>query len=456
VKRMHSLFFKIFGWFWLAVASLLVIVVSIFMVVQKLGQDSTPRPEWTALQAGLAAEAYDRGGPAEFGFYAARVESLTNLKVYLLDERGRDVMGRPVPRAVTRPLDRAAHGAAALRTNQDGYDVALRPVRVGAGTPFTYVTVRPQTRSARLTLPGPESVWFLLVAAILTAGLVCYWLARSLTAPIRSLTSATRRLAAGELDARATGGDHRHDEIADLGRQFNLMAERLESLVTSQRELLRNVSHELRSPLARLNVALGLARRTAEGETLDQLDRIEREADRLNQLIGQLLTLSRLEAGDPSLERRPVPLNDLVETIAEDARFEAGARGIRVVVEHGQEGESVNGVPELLRSALENVVRNALRYAPEGSAVEMRVNGGSNGHATVSIRDHGPGVPDDELPNLFRPFHRVDAARDQRGGGAGLGLAIVQRSVELHGGRVTAKNAAGGGLVIDIDLPRTA
>ncbi|HLM59148.1 MAG TPA: ATP-binding protein [Pyrinomonadaceae bacterium] len=225
--------------------------------------------------------------------------------------------------------------------------------------------------------------------------------------------------------------------------------------MSAQRRLLRDISHELRSPLARLSVALDLARKRAGPEAASALSRIELESKRLNEMIGQLLTLSRWEAGAGPVRDAPLDLAALVREVAEDADFEARAqdRGVRL-------GEcdacETSGAAMLLRSAFENVVRNAVRHAPSGTAVRVslvcRREGGA-GRAVISVRDEGPGVPEEALSDIFRPFYRVDDARDRETGGTGLGLAITERAVRLHGGTVTAANIPGGGFLVEISLP---
>jgi two-component system sensor histidine kinase CpxA len=247
----------------------------------------------------------------------------------------------------------------------------------------------------------------------------------------------------------------RRDEIGQLGRDFDLMAERLESMVRAQHRLLGDISHELRSPLARLGVALGLARQRSGATANGALDRIERESENLNEMISQLLILTRLESGTDGRKRTDVDLTSLLREVADDADFEARSinREVHVV---SADNCSISGVEELLRSAIENVVRNGVRYTPEGTAVEValrRQNGAGENFAVISVRDHGLGVPEESLEKIFRPFYRTEDARDrQSGGGTGLGLAITERAVRMHGGAIKAVNAPGGGLAVEMKL----
>jgi signal transduction histidine kinase len=296
-----------------------------------------------------------------------------------------------------------------------------------------------------------------LIIAVISSGLVCYFLAWYMTKPVTRLRAATQQIAAGDLTARA--GDpnsRRRDEIAGLIRDFDTMAARLEGLVEAQSRLLNDISHELRSPLARLNVALGLARQRSGPESTAMLERIELEASRLNELIGRLLTLARLEDGEQRVPAIPVLLDELVLNVAEDAEFEAQARHCHVRSEIPPGTWAARGDASLLHSAIENVVRNAIRYTREGTTVEIhleKTQSTSTPEAVVRVTDCGSGVPADALEKLFQPFYRLDDARGRQTGGVGLGLAITERAVRFHGGRVAAANRAEGGLMVEIHLP---
>jgi two-component system, OmpR family, sensor kinase len=275
-------------------------------------------------------------------------------------------------------------------------------------------------------------------------------LARYLTRPLRSLRRAAQRFAEGDLSVRVTPELRSADaEIAALGRDFDRMAARVEELVLAQHRLLQDVSHELNSPLARLRVALELARQKAGDAAAAPLDRIEREAERLTVLIGEILTLTRLEnVQEPSMEE--VDLAGLFDEVVRDADFEA--RGERRVVVRRVEPVTLRGNEEILRRALDNLLRNAVRFAPEWTDIEVELER-AGGWAELRVRDHGPGVPEHALRDIFVPLYRVDPHRDRKTGGAGLGLAIAERAVKLHEGEISAENAAGGGLLVTARLP---
>ncbi|HET6891797.1 MAG TPA: ATP-binding protein, partial [Pyrinomonadaceae bacterium] len=312
-----------------------------------------------------------------------------------------------------------------------------------------------------------------MIGVAFVGALFCYWLARYLTSPVTKLRAATRELAGGNLSARVGPSmGNRQDELTSLGADFDLMAEKIESLIKSQRRLLGDISHELRSPLARLNVALELAVQRAGPDAAGALERIQREAENLNEMIGQLLALTRLESGTEGLQKTTVDLRQLVAEVVDDADFEARGR-TRSVTFETTDHCTVMGIEQLLRRAIENVVRNAVQYTAEGTEVHVSLQkrscdgfgstgkiegkielpGGSNDCAVVTVRDRGAGVPESALSKIFHPFYRVDEARDREAGGVGLGLAIAERAVRLHGGNVTAANAADGGLVVTISLP---
>jgi two-component system, OmpR family, sensor histidine kinase CpxA len=284
--------------------------------------------------------------------------------------------------------------------------------------------------------------------AFLISGGICYLLTRYLTAPVLRLRTAARRLAEGELTARVTNATPRRDEIGELVRDFNFMAGRVEGLVTSQRQLISDISHELRSPLARISAALGVARQRLGQDVT--FDRIERDGERLNEIIGRLLTVARLDATATSAQRQRIDLQTLIAEIVGDVQWEAAERNCRI--EFDSDGEChLEADPDLMRSAVEEVIRNAIRYTAPGTAVEVHLEcrGSQNGNRlAIRIADRGPGVSAEELSSIFRPFYRVAGARDRESGGVGLGLAIAERVARARGGSVHAENRADGGLQV--------
>jgi len=453
---MKSLFLKIFLSFWLAIALFVVLAILVVMVFRP-----QRNPTWESLRSTVLADAisaYEHGGEPKVREYLDNLDATQHVHAHVFDEQGKEISGRAAPGWVQHLALGMSHAPHQGLLNPAPRVLTESSASSDGHHRFTIALVLP---------PGPR-VFFGphgfpvtgLLILVISSGLVCYFLAWYLTKPVIRLRAATRQLAAGDLSAR-TGAPatRRRDEISGLLRDFDAMAERLETLVNAQSRLLKDISHELRSPLARLNVALGLVRQRSGFESANMLDRIELEVGRLNELIGRLLTLARIEDGQQSVPRIPVPLDELVLNVAEDAEFEAQARHchVRSVIPPGD--WRVRGEASLLHSAIENVVRNAIRYTRESTTVEIhlvRAETPGGAEAVVKVTDCGPGVPPDSLEKLFQPFYRLDDARGRQTGGVGLGLAITERAVRFHGGRVAASNRAEGGLEVELRLPLVA
>jgi two-component system, OmpR family, sensor histidine kinase CpxA len=451
----RSLFLKIFLSYWVAQALFLVLAILVTLALRPPSEMAA----WEALQPKIlkeALETYGKNGQQGLRDYLRDVHEAQHVHLYLFDDQGKEITGRKPPLWVEEVEQGRRRTADTLLGRLRPVQFLRQTAQAADGGRYTLITELPPGRTA---LFGPHGVPGLgLLIGLVSSGLVCYLLARYLTAPVVRLRAATRQLAAGDLAARAgkEGGlVRRYDEIAELVRDFDTMAERLERLVKAQSRLLNDISHELRSPLARLNVALALARRRAGSEAQATLDRIELEAERLNELIGRLLTVARLEGDEETIQRTSLDLNALVAEIVKDANFEAQSRNCRVDVT--ATGEClVMGNPELLHSAVENVVRNAIRYTREGTGVQVRLEPQSTplgSELLLQVVDAGPGVPEESLDKLFRPFYRIEDDRGRNTGGVGLGLSIADRAVRLHGGTVRAFNRPEGGLVVEIRLP---
>lgn len=432
---MNSLFGKIFLGFWLAAVLL---VVGMFGISRLMGDEviEETRRELDTL-AETTASLWAEGGPMAA---VAWLRSLPREKRPLL----LDAQARPVPHRqhFPRPMQRWMPP----RLEAGVHRLTPGHAAVVAALPNT----EPPLFLVQILRPGQfplMPLWLRITLAVLVIGLVSYGLAALLTRRLRRLRFAVQALAAGDLSVRV--GRRGGDEVEALARDFDLMAGRVRELLETQRRLLRDLSHELRSPLARLRVALELAER--DGNVAKAAARIGKEADELERLITQVLSLARLESGQVSLEQRPLALRELLTKVATDADFEAQAKGKGVSLAAGKE-LSLTGDPVALRSAVENVVRNAVRHTPEATLVEvsLREEGGA---AVIEVRDRGPGVPADQLEAIFTPFARSSEARERSGGGYGLGLAIASRAVAAHGGRIGARNHPEGGLLVTIRLP---
>lgn len=449
----RSLYLKIFIWFWLAMIIINVATFAIFALTRP-----TPiRRSWRDLtqvgpNAQRAAEIYEQSGAAALTSALQATEKSSGVSATFFDENGTELSGRAAPPGAGELIARAAESRE-IEFNFAGREtIVARPVVSSKGQRYMYVAHIPRPTFQQ----GLQPQLLRLLVILVIGGIFCFWLARYLTTPLLKLRTTTNDLAEGNLGARVANKlTKRRDEVGQLGRDFNGMAERLESMVKAQQRLLGDISHELRSPLARLGVALGLARQRSGAEANGALDRIERESDNLNEMISQLLELTRLESGTDGRKRTTVDLASLVRDVAEDADYEARSvnRSVQVV---WTERCTISGIEDLLRSAVENVVRNAVRFTPEGTAVEValqRQNGGGENFAVICVRDRGKGVPEESLEKIFRPFYRAEDARDrQSGGGTGLGLAITERAVRMHGGSVKAANAKDGGLSVELRL----
>jgi signal transduction histidine kinase len=435
---MRSLFAKILLWFWCTLAITLVgsALISALTVNQNTSSLDAPAMRLVMFQLEEARSAYETGGRPALQAFIDTLERVYNARGILTDGTGRDLLTnqdrsdlmKTAERRSALPAFRVANGMVARHATDGGYW-------------FFFISHRNFVGSWFLT---PDHLFFGGATVLL-----CYWLAFHLTSPVRKLQRAVERFGRGDLSAR-TNSD-RKDELGQLARAFDRMAGRIETLLAAERRLLLDISHELRSPLARLGVAVELARTGDNPESA--LNRIQKESDRLNSLVGQLLQVTRAEGDPNSLRRETVRLDELVQQIVNDSRIEAEARACRVTFDR-RDAVTVQGDPELLQRAIENVVRNAIRYAPRDSAVEVSLTH-VGARALVKVRDYGPGVPEEALSRLFDAFYRVQEDRARTSGGIGLGLSIARRAIELHKGSIQARNAQPG-LEVDLELPVAA
>ncbi len=399
--------------------------------------------------ADIAAQRFEQQGQPGLAQLLDNLSLANRSRFWLVDAGGRELSGRLLP-------DRILKGAVSAAKNEGLYHSYEANVLASRATTqhsqyLLIAELTPPPLSERI--PG-DLLWTLKLGTIFSA-IICLLIAHYLTKPIERLRDATHELARGNLDIRA--GDNlgnRSDEIADLVRDFDTMAGELRNLIQSERNLLSGVSHELRSPIARIRLALTLARTADDDERAEMLDRIEQDSIQLDSMLERILTVARLESGQHKPKFEPLSLNEVMDDVLHDAQFEAAATGATIAYQENGDIK-LNGDAGLLRSAIENVVRNALFYSgPEGK-IEVRLDKTGDA-ALISVRDNGPGVPGDALPLLFKPFYRVDNSRGTTTGGMGLGLAIVRNAVAVHGGTVSAKNIVPHGLEVELRLPITA
>ncbi|HEY0702427.1 MAG TPA: ATP-binding protein [Candidatus Acidoferrales bacterium] len=449
----RSIYAKIFLWFWLAMVGVFasVIIITLAMGAEPLGR------RWIShsldLYAHSAVDFYTHGGQPQLQQYLDDIQSSSRIQSALFDPQSLNVLNRDVPPGGARLI------AEARATGKSQFSIRFRRwtgAAVVSRPEGNYIFVAQYLPLVGFVTPPLFGTFLLRLAiALLSAGLLSLVLARHIAAPIRALQIAAGKIANGDLSVRALPTiKNRNDELADLARDFDLMAERVHALMHKQQELLGDISHELRSPLARLGVSLELVRR---GE-MDGIERMQTDLDRLDHLIGQILTLTRLQNPGGPKNETTVNLRATLESVAADARFECQEEGKSVVIDHAGD-VSVKGDALLLRSCIENVVRNAIRYTAPGTAVNLSLQlekAAAQPVARLTIADHGPGVPPESISRLFEPFYRVAASRDRNSGGTGLGLAIAQRVVLFHRGTITARNRTPAGLEVEIVLPALA
>lgn len=429
----HSLYV----WVLLAMVGILSTSFIVFRAISQKVQAEKIDPvydRFDELQLESARAILQRWGQESVGQYMHRLDTLFGGSHYLLDGNGKDLVSG-VDRSELLPKPPAVKSRGAWHGHWE-------------------ITHRSSDGQFWFAAEGPDRRWniwaflpyyFLVLGA---TGILCWIAAAGVISPIRRIANSIAQFGQGDLSVRVE--TDRPDEIGQLGRSFNDMAERMERLITSERRLLSDISHELRSPLARLKFAMKLAR--TSNDPAAALERIEKDVNRIASLVSDIVAINVVE-NDPALEeKKEICIRDIIDEVTHDCQVEAQARGCAIEVS-GQVCGEVFGNPELLRRAVENVVRNAVRYSPERTAVEV-VLSEDEGEATITVRDYGPGVPDQAMERIFDPFFRVEEARNMNGGGSGLGLSIAKRAVGVHRGRIAAENATPG-LRVTIAIPLT-
>jgi len=493
----NRLFVKIYLWFWLTTIVLLLTMFTIDIMFQASREKEDLQHfigHILVLQGQQAVNIYENESGASFNRFVEHMERMPGFHLYIFENDGKEIAGHKVSPEVARLVATAVQDKITDTVIPGDKNLVLKSITSHNMKKYLIVAEVPH-RPGRLALllgmppgpmpgpgpapppspdngpgmehgsePGPPpdpngGTPFLIVrvmAILSVSGIICYLLARYLTWPIIKLSSAAHGFAAGDFSVRVSSQmGKRKDEISDLAVDFDHMAERIESLLMSQRNLLRDISHELRSPLARINVALELCRMRSEGETIKYLERIEVESRKLNELIEQILTLNRAESGIAEFKKEQIDLTNLIRQISIDADFEARSlnRAVKIVQ---SEQCTIKGNEELIKRAIENVVRNAILYTASGSTVEISLKSVRQDdpfYAAITVRDYGPGVPENEIANILKPFYRIDESRDRRIGGTGIGLSIADAAVRLHAGSIKAVNVPAGGLSVAIILP---
>ena len=393
-----------------------------------------------------------RHGTEHFRHWLERQPKDVRDRVFAIDRNGAEILARPIPRSMA-PLfsalnyrNREAHGLVEKKPS-----VAFFVPRRG-GDNLRVVFIAGKSKGELLLRFVLRSFWPILVLATLASGLACYWLARYLSKPLDNLRTATRRVAAGDLSYRVTPTLRGHSrELGELAADFDSMTAQVQESMAEQRRLIKDVSHELRSPLARLQVALGIARQKNVQVLDPELDKIGKAADYLEDIIADILSLPVSGADERPLDD-VVEINSLLAALTDELKDEARGKGVHFDIRNANLELLVATRGSSLTAALENILRNAIKYSIDGGQVAVAIEHAGN-QCTIQVTDSGNGVPESELQAIFRPFYRTDEARTRESGGFGLGLAIAQRTVAQHNGSIEAFNAPGAGLAIRVTLP---
>lgn len=357
--------------------------------------------------------------------------------IFVFDPQGRELLGRgPM-------LEKQKTGRSKVKTKQ---------IQDSSGRTYLLVSAgRPPLRT--LLAPGPLGVGMRLGVAAVISALVSWLLARYLAAPLGNLSRASRQLATGDLSVRVGAPlNQRNDEFGQLALDLDEMAGRLQLSQQANQRLLRDVSHELRSPLTRLRVALEIARNKDKGQVKEEINRIELESERLEKLVDEVLGLLRESSGPRELNLSCFDLGELLGDLVETVNYETGEQRERIQLQV-EEPLMLNADRELLWRVFENLLRNALIHSGEAGGICISASRRQGEEILVSVEDSGPGIAEPHIKRIFEPFYRVDEARDRQSGGHGLGLAIAASAVRRHGGRISASNRDGGGLRVQVVLP---
>ena len=452
---MRSLYWKIFLTFWLA--TILIIITTAWVTSEIAQKSSIPARERVFMDsyANAAVATFESGQKEALNKWLQQTGTSRQMTLYLLTSDG-EIIGNPVPPEVVKQI--AANLAKEELDDgllKFGDIIVSHEILSTPGKAYRLAAVSEKPLAHFVEIPW-AGLTIRLSIAIIISGLICYLLSVYLTQPLRSLRMAAKSIATGKLSTRVGHfkGHHR-DEIAELSGEFDRMAEQLEAIINSKERLLQDISHELRSPLARLQIAIELGRKKAKQTAEIEFCRMEIECLRLNNLIGEILEFARLDKSSTQLNRSLVNIPTLVKQIVDDANFEAGGEEAQgVELQYSQDCDLYLD-ERLVHRAIENIIRNALRYSAPNPRVSVLVHPNeANTEIYIDIADNGPGVPEEQLIKIFNPFYRVDTSREKKTGGYGLGLSIAQQAIKLHQGNIQATNRQGGGLLVRIILPR--
>jgi len=438
---MLSLFWKLFLTMWLSIVGF---SATIGWLNDKLAREQWAEEPANTFSRGMiritqrAQQALQMDGRRGLRDELLNIPRMTRSHIYVVDDEESELLGRD------NALKQLVDGRSVMDTTQ---------FEDGQGNAYTIYTVN-RTPPTTLLAPGPQGTALRLVAAALISALISYFLARSLVTPLEELRKASRKIAAGDLATRVSKTmPSRQDEIGQLATDFDVMTSRLQAMQQANKRLLQDVSHELRSPLARMSVALEIARQKGVGAVGSEIDRIALESERLESLVHDVLGLLRESSETVVMSEEDLDLSALMSDLVEVVNYEV-AEGKQGVIWAAAKPCLFRGDRELLWRAMENLLRNALRYTDPDRGVRLTLDVKKRkSRVTLEVRDFGLGVPDTELEKIFEPFYRVQESRDRDSGGHGLGLSIVANAIKHHGGNIQARNAEQGGLIVTVSLP---
>lgn len=456
IYSMRSLYWKIFISFWFA--TVLIIVTTAWVTSEISRKSSIPAQERAFMDsyANAAVVTFEAGKHTALIKWLEKTGISKQMNLFLLISTGEIIGNKKVPELVKKISKNLVRGELDSGIFKSGNLIVSHEILSTSGTAYRLAAVSEKPLSQFVQIPWAGLTARTLIA-IFISGLICYLLSIYLTQPLSTLRLAAKSLATGKLSTRVGHFvGHHKDEIAELSHEFDSMAEQLEALINSKERLLQDISHELRSPLTRLHIAVELGRKKSNHLAESEFDRIEAECLRLNTLIGEILDFARLDKSTNTLKKSLVDLPDLLNRIISDANYEFFETTPRVIVGNIQPFALMLD-ERLIHRAIENILRNALRYSSADKNVMLSLYKGTRKNTVyIDIEDNGPGVPEDQLTKIFNPFYRVDTARQKKTGGYGLGLAIAKQAIQLHGGKIQASNRKEGGLLVRIILPQTA
>lgn len=450
---MRSLYWKIFLTFWLA--SILIIVTTAWVTSEIAQKSSIPEREKLFMDsyANAAVATFESGRHAALIKWMQQTGFSKQMTLYLLVSTGEIISNQPPPPAIKKIAEDLVNEKLDEGLLKFGNLVVSHEILSTTGKAYRLAAVSEKPLSHFVQIPW-AGLTIRLTIAIFISGLICYFLSVYLTQPLRSLRMAAKSIATGKLNTRVGHfKGHNRDEIAELSGEFDRMAEQLENMVNSKERLLQDISHELRSPLARLQIAIELGRKKSSANAESDFSRMEEECRRLNTLIGEILEYARLDKSVNELYRTKVNLPELLEHIIHDANFEVGEKKAKFI-NNLSLSDDLYLDERLIHRAIENILRNSLRYSPIDKQVFIILSLSIDKKLIyIDIEDNGPGVPEEQLEIIFSPFYRVDKSREKKTGGYGLGLSIAQQAVFLHDGYIQAHNRENGGLLVRISLP---